>query len=136
MSRMHCRLVVAALVLSLVSACKSEPPPPQLESVTSALGAWQGRGSTTIGFVSDSGRFRIRWNAKNESPPRSGRLHLTVHSAVSGRPLQEVLDYRGEGSGSVDFSDDPRSYNLMVDSANVDWSIAVDGISGVYRGRP
>jgi hypothetical protein len=132
---MHGRLVFAALVVALVSACKSEPPPPQLESVTSLLGSWQGRGSTTIGFVSDSGRFRIRWTAKNENPPGSGRLHLTVHSAVSGRPLQEVLDYRGEGSGAVDFSDDPRSYNIMVESANVDWSIAVDGITGVYRGR-
>ena len=134
-SCMHRRLVSAALVLVLLSSCKSEPPAPQLEAVTSALGAWQGRGSTTIGFVSDSGRFRIRWNTTKENPPGSGRLHLTVHSAVSGRPLQEVLDYRGEGSGAVDFTDDPRSYNLMVESANVDWSIAVDGISGVYRGR-
>jgi hypothetical protein len=132
---MHCRLVFAALVLALVSACKSEPPAPQLESVTSSLGSWQGRGSTTIGFNSDSGRFRIRWIAKNENPAGSGRLHLTVHSAVSGRPMQDVLDYRGEGSGAVDFNDDPRSYNIMVESANVDWSIAVDGISGVYRGR-
>lgn len=132
MSRMNVRLVFAALVFSLVSACKSQPPSPQLESVTSALGSWQGRGNATLGFVSDSGRFRIRWVAKNESPANNGRLHLTVHSAVSGRPLQEVLDYRGEGSGTVDFNDNPRSYNIMVDSVNVDWSIAVDGVSGVY----
>jgi hypothetical protein len=127
------RLISLVLLAGAVSACKPDAPPHQLESVTSVLGSWQGRDGATIGFVSDSGRFRIRWSAKNENPPKSGRLHLTVHSAVSGRPLQEVLDHRGEGSGAVDFSDDPRSYNIMVDSANVDWSIAVDGISGVYR---
>lgn len=47
--------------------------------------------------------------------------------------MQEVLDHKGEGSGTVDFSDDPRSYNIMVDSANVDWTVSVEGISGVYR---
>ncbi len=128
--------VVAVVLAAAASACKADPPSHQLEAVTSALGSWQGEGSATLGFVSDSGRFRIRWDAKNESPPKSGRLHLTIHSAVSGRPLQDVLDYRGEGSGAVDFSDDPRSYNIMVESANVEWSIAVDGISGVYRRHP
>ena len=128
--------VVAVVLAAAASACKTDPPSHQLESVTSSLGTWQGKGSATLGFVSDSGRFRIRWDAKNENPPKSGRLHLTIHSAVSGRPLQDVLDYRGEGSGAVDFSDDPRSYNIMVESANVEWSIVVEGISGVYRERP
>jgi hypothetical protein len=127
------RLISFVLLAAVISACKSESPAHQLEAVTSSLGSWQGRGGATLGFVSDSGRFRIRWEAKNEDPPKAGRLHLTIHSAVSGRPLQEVLDIRGEGSGVYDYSDDPRSYNLMVDSANVDWSIAVDGVSGVYR---
>jgi hypothetical protein len=43
-----------------------------------------------------------------------------------------VLDHKGEGSGTIEFNDDPRSYNLMIESVNVDWSIAVDGTSGAY----
>jgi len=65
-----------------------------------------------------------------------GRLHIVVHSAVSGRPLQDVLDHQGEGSGVIEFSDDPRSYNLMVESANIDWAISVEGVSGAYVNPP
>jgi hypothetical protein len=127
---MHRWLLIVTAVLAV--ACKNAPPPRQLESVTGPLGSWQGRNSATLGFVSDSGRFTIKWEAKNESAPKAGRLHLTIHSAVSGRPLQEVVDFRGEGSGTYVYSDDPRSYNIMVDSANVEWSISVEGTSGVY----
>ena len=124
-------LVLVTVVLAV--ACKVQAPPHQLESVTGPLGSWQGRDSATLGFVSDSGRFTVKWEAKNESPAKSGRLHLTIHSAVSGRPLQEVVDFHGEGSGTYVYSDDPRSYNIMVDSANVDWSVSVEGTSGTYR---
>ena len=55
-------------------------------------------------------------------------FHLTVHSAVSGRPLQEVVDHRGIGEGTFNFEDDPRQYNLMVSSSGLLWSIVVDEI--------
>ena len=115
-------------------ACTAPASPPQTTvAVTSQLGSWQGRDNATLGFVSDSGRFRVTWEARNATAPRAARLHIVIHSAVSGRPLQEVIDQRGEGKGVFDFSDDPRSYNLMVESASIEWSITVDGTSGVYK---
>ncbi len=104
--------------------------------MTRPVGTWQGRGNQTIGFVSDSGRLRIGWQARNEKPASSGTFRLAVHSAVSGRPIQVVADHRGEGTGTVDFADDPRSYNLMIESANVDWSITVDEIVAGYAKTP
>jgi hypothetical protein len=90
----------------------------------------------TIGLVSDSGRLRISWQATNEDAPGTATFRLTVHSAVSGRPIQVVADHQGVGRGTADFADDPRSYNLMVESAHVDWSITVDEIVAGYENPP
>ncbi|MCA1586591.1 MAG: hypothetical protein LC791_18075 [Acidobacteria bacterium] len=96
--------------------------------LTRPIGSWQGKGSRTIGVPSDSGRFRIAWQTRDEHPAGSGTFRLTVHSAVSGRPIQVVADHRGEGSGSAEFDDDPRPYNFMVDSAHVEWSLTVEEV--------
>jgi hypothetical protein len=56
-----------------------------------------------------------------------------VHSAVSGRPIQVLADHRGEGGGRASFVDDPRPYNFMVESANVEWSFSVEETVGVER---
>jgi hypothetical protein len=128
-----------ALVATVaLASCGSPSPAPQRERVTVArpAGSWQGSGATTIGFVSDTGRFRIRWQTSRESAPGAGTFRLTVHSAVSGRPLEVVADHRGEGSGEWDFADDPRPYNFMVESANVDWSFSVDAITVVDADAP
>jgi hypothetical protein len=117
---------------ALVAGCRSpETPPPQPAAVSRPAGSWQGRGSTTIGFVSDTGRFRVTWETRNAQPPGGGTFRLTVHSAVSGRPMEVIADHRGEGHGSADFADDPRVYNFMVDSENIDWSFTVDALSFV-----
>lgn len=92
------------------------------------VGSWQGTSSQTIGFNSDTGRFRIAWQTRNQHGRGGGAFKLTVHSAVSGRPLQVVADHHGEGSGTTEFADDPRQYNLMVDSVNLDWSLSVEEI--------
>jgi hypothetical protein len=120
--------LLSATLLSLACKSSSDATPRQWVTVTRPAGAWQGKGSMTIGFVSNSGRFRIAWEARSEHPPSSGTFRLTVHSAVSGRPIRVVADHRGEGHGSVDFEDDPRPYNFMVDSTNVDWSFTVQEI--------
>jgi hypothetical protein len=97
-------------------------------AVTRSLGSWQGRGSQTIGIVSESGRLKVRWEAVNERPAGTGTFRLTLHSAVSGRPIQLIADHRGTGRDSADVSDDPRPYNLQVESANLDWSITVEEV--------
>ena len=123
------------LVAVLTIACAA-PPAPQTErvAVTRAVGTWQGTGNSTIGVVSDTGRFHITWEARNERPAGSGRFRLVVHSAVSGRPIQPIVDQQGEGRGSADFQDDPRPYNLMIDSVNLEWFVSVDEV--VVATRP
>jgi hypothetical protein len=55
-----------------------------------------------------------------------------------------ITDHRGAGSGSARVEDDPRPYNLIVDSANVDWLLSIEeevagytdlGESGSARAR-
>ena len=92
------------------------------------VGSWEGSGDHTIGFVSNSGKFRVRWSTRQEPGKAEGVFRLTVHSAVSGRPLQEVVTQHGPGEGSFNFEDDPRQYNLMVASSGVVWSVVVDEV--------
>jgi len=112
----------------LVAACNSpEPEQPRTAAASRQLGTWEGSGSRTIGFTSESGRFRVKWETREGASPR-GSFRLTVHSAVSGRPIQLIADHHGAGAATVDFADDPRPYNLMVDSSSVEWSISVEEI--------
>jgi len=137
-SRRLSLFVTAVPGTALLLACgpSSEAPRSQSVAVTRLAGSWQGTGNRTIDLVSDSGRFHITWEARNEHPPNTGRFRLTVHSAVSGRPIQVVADHRGEGSGSADFADDPRVYNFVVDSTNVEWAFSVNEIIAAPVRRP
>lgn len=125
-----CASAAGALTLVLVMAdCgRGDEPPAALVPVIQQMGAWEGTGSQTLGLVSQSGKFRIRWHTHAEAghDPATGTFRLTVHSAVSGRPLQEVVNHRGVGEGAINFEDDPRPYNLMVESTGLSWSISVD----------
>lgn len=128
---------LAVLVLCVVLGGCSKPagrPPDERVAVTRPVGSWQGRGNSTIGVNSDTGRFHIAWQARNEHPAGRGTFRLAVHSAVSGRPIQLITEQRGEGDGSADFQDDPRPYNLMIDSSNLDWSVSVEEV--VVATRP
>lgn len=131
-------IIALVSVPGLFPACSSASSPPQRQGVTIArqVGSWQGTGNRTIGFASESGIFRVSWKARDRHPPASGSFLLTIRSAISGRPIQVVADHHGDGSGSIDFSDDPRLYDLVVDSADADWSIAVEELAGVPASEP
>jgi hypothetical protein len=51
---------------------------------------------------------------------------VTVNSAVSGRPLELVVDHRGNGHGIAYVNEDPRLFHLVIESGNVDWSVAIE----------
>ena len=89
------------------------------------LGSWSGRGNTTLGFVSESGSFRITWKAQNHDNQHPGTFLLTLRSGISGRPMKVIADRQGAGGGSVEFGDDPRLYEFLVESSRIDWSISV-----------
>ena len=99
-----------------------------MSSVTRLLGTFEGRGSQTIGVVSESGRLRVSWETRNEQPAGAGTFRLALHSGVSGRPIELITEERGPGKGTKEVRDDPRPYNLMVESANLDWSFSVEEI--------
>jgi hypothetical protein len=117
-------------ILLMVAACANPPAPPPSSTVavTRALGTFEGRGDQTIGVVSESGRLRVSWETRNEHPLGSGRFRLALHSGVSGRPIELIVDERGTGKGSREVADDPRPYNLMVESANLEWSFSVEEV--------
>jgi hypothetical protein len=127
-------------VLLLFQNCSPAPSEPQpIVAVTRTVGSWSGRGTRTVGDVpSETGRFRIVWETSNESPPGAGTFKLTLRSAISGRTIGIVADQKGTGAGTATFDEGPRTYDFLVESANVDWSFRVEETSGEYgnRGSP
>jgi hypothetical protein len=123
------RVVVLAL---LAGACGGAPPPHRRPAESAPkpaareLGSWKGQGSTTLGFVSESGSFRINWIAQNTDNAKPGHFTLTLRSGISGRALKVIADHRSAGGGSVEFGDDPRLYEFLVDSAGINWTISVE----------
>jgi hypothetical protein len=126
----------AVILLLLAIGCGAPPtPPPSHVAVTRPLGTFSGRGDRTIGIVSESGQLRVHWQTRNEQPAGTGTFRLALHSGVSGRPIELIADERGPGQGTKEDADDPRPYNLMVESANLDWSFSVEEIVAAPAAR-
>jgi hypothetical protein len=125
------------LITSCGPGCTQPPSQPRpIVSVTRTVGSWQGRGTTTVGDVpSETGRFRIYWQTSNESRAGAGNFKLTLRSAISGRTIGIVADIKGTGSGTADYDEGPRTYDFLVESANVDWSFRVEETSGEWGAK-
>jgi hypothetical protein len=120
-------LGLLALVLAIGAGCESRTdsrkPSPQNVAVWRALGTWSGRGNSQTGsFTVETGALRLRWETRNESAPGAGRFRVSLHSAISGRPLQVIVDRSGVGSDVSYVEDEPRVSYLVIESQNVDWS--------------
>jgi hypothetical protein len=123
---------LAALAAGSCGARADQPPKPIEHGIAwHQLGSWSGRGNLqTESFTSDTGALRIRW--ETSSPPGDtasashGALRVTAHSAISGRPLQEVVDHTGVGSGVGYVQQDPHVFYVVVDSSHVNWKLTVD----------
>jgi hypothetical protein len=122
--------------LAACSPAPSEPKP--IVAVTRTVGSWQGRGTRTVGDVpSETGRIRIHWQTMNESPAGAGTFKLTLRSAISGRTIGIVADVAGTSAGTADFDEGPRTYDFLVESANVDWTFRVEETLGEFaNGSP
>ena len=119
-------LVAAAL---LASVCEAPPPKPVQKEVViwKNLGEWSGRGNAqTESFVGLTGSLRMHWRTKNEVSKGAGAFRLILHSAISGRALQEPVDRKGLGEGTAYTAEDPRVFYMTVESANLDWSFTVE----------
>ena len=126
-----CHVIV--LTIGLASCSPKPSTPPDIVAVTRQVGSWQGRGTATVGDIpSETGRFRIHWETTNETPAGTGTFKLTLRSAISGRPLQLVVDHKGAGAGTADYDEGPRTYDFLVESVNLDWTFRVDETTGSY----
>ena len=125
-------MFAALCIVTMISAgCRSAPapqPPPRDVVVWKPIGTWSGRGDRqTETFTSETGGFRVHWETTKESPGGGGRLRVVFRSGDSGREIIEAIDARGAGSGTEEVAAErPRWYYITVESANVDWTIAVD----------
>ncbi len=95
------------------------------------LGDWTGKGSSqTESFTGATGAFRIKWQTRAAAPGVEGTFLLTIHSAISGRPLQVAVDQRGPGADTAYVNEDPRVFFAVVEAENLEWSFSVDEAVG------
>lgn len=91
------------------------------------LGTWAGTGdSQTESFDVRTGTLKLVWETTNERGPRAGRLRVELYSAISGRPLQTIVDTVGVGGDSTYVADEPRVSYLVIGSEGVDWRVRLE----------
>ena len=123
---------LAALAAGSCGAGASQPPKAVEPAIAwHQLGRWSGRGNLqTESFTSDTGALRVRWETTPQfgdaASAIDGAFRVTAHSAISGRPLQEVVDHAGVGSGVGYVQQDPHVFYIVVDSSHVNWKFTVD----------
>ena len=123
------RLAVGLAGLLLTSACEAPAARPVQQEVViwKNLGEWSGRGNAqTESFIGLTGALRMRWRTSHEAPKGSGTFRLVLQSAISGRDLQAPVDQKGDGEGTVYAADDPRVFQISVESSNLDWWFTVE----------
>lgn len=128
-------LAIAAVLGAavLASACEggrpseAAPPPAPAPITWREIGSWSAKGNRqTESFEVSFSAMRVRWKTTNETTPGAGRFTVTLHSAVSGRPLQTLVDAKGVGGATVDIYDEPRWCYLVVDAANLEWAMTLE----------
>ena len=119
---------LGAVTLLLLSGCRAGTrPAPDAQPRFHTVGAWSGRGHMQTGsFTSETGGFRVRWETTNETRPGAGRFAVVFHSGDSGRPIMDAVNVVGVGRNVAYVADRVRWYYLVVDAADVEWSVAVD----------
>ena len=136
------RVLAVSVAATLLSCGCSRAPVREVSReeavVWKPLGSWSGRGNLqTESFVGLTGSLRMHWQTKNESPKGKGTFRLILHSAVSGRELQEPVDHQGVGEGTEYVAEDPRVFFLSAESSNLDWSFSVEeAVFGSRAPRP
>lgn len=124
------RLLALAVVATCAPACRREaaaPPAAPVAVEWREVGSWSGTGHRqTESFEVSQFAMRLRWKVVREATPGQGHLTVTLHSAVSGRPLQTLVDATGVTSGEVFVADDLRPAHFVVDGEHVEWSMTLD----------
>ena len=119
--------------MPLLLGCNAEPDqaavPPASATTTTwhTLGTWSGHGDRqTESFDITSGALRVSWETSRDAPSARGAFRVELHSAISGRPLETVVDVEGPGADSVRVAASPRVAYLLIESADLDWTITLE----------
>jgi hypothetical protein len=100
-----------------------------------SVGTWSGRGNRqTESFDVTTGALRLRWEARGAGGSGQGRFRVTLHSSISGRPLQVFVDHTGAGGDTAYAEDEPRTSYLVIESEQVEWSAVLEEAVGTTRG--
>jgi len=132
---------VALATLPLLAGCEMTPAPaaktPAAAIVWRSLGTWSGRGDRqTESFTVETGALRLRWETKDDNPPGAGRFRVSLYSAISGRPLQTIVDREGVGADTAYLEDEPRVSYLVIESAQVEWTAVLEEAVPTVGGGP
>jgi hypothetical protein len=121
-------LAIAAFCAGAASlaGCTAKPvAASRKDTIWRNVGTWTGKSRVqTESWPSDTGAMRVRWSTTHAA--KDGRFALTIHSAISGRPMQTIVDQDGDGEGTAYFTDDPRVFFAVVDAANLDWTFTIE----------
>jgi hypothetical protein len=136
------RATTTAAVLCgvLLSATACEAPPAraaQAPAVTvwRPLGQWAGSGSRqTESFDVASGALRLQWEVR-DTGAGAGPFRVWLHSAISGRPLQLLVERKGPGAGTAHVADEPRVSYLVIEGDGVAWTAALHEATAVAASR-
>jgi hypothetical protein len=128
--RVSAGILVGALAVGCVVAAlgcqRREATKPERTLLWQTVGAWSGRGNIqTESFPSD-GVIRVRWKTSDITPPGPGVFRVTIHSAISGRPLATVVDHEGLGGDIAYVGEDPRVFYAEVESSGLTWSFSIE----------
>lgn len=113
------------------AAGSAQAAKPATEVIWEHLGQWSGKSSVqTESFTGETGAFRIKWEAKADKNSPDASFLLTIHSAISGRPLQVAVDLKGSGADVAYVNEDPRVFFAVIDAKDTEWSFSIDEAIG------
>jgi hypothetical protein len=122
------------VALGVVGACRRDEPAEQQVLLWRPVNTWSGSTSLQTESFPGAGAFRVEWESREQPGAAPGSLKITLHSAVSGRPLAVVVDHEGAGHASAYVAEDPRDFYLVIESQRVDWSVKLEeGIRALSR---
>ena len=121
-------LVLVTLPLIACESPREESAPPAAAATTlwRALGNWSGSGDRqTESFDVTTGSMRLTWEAVQEGAPGTNHFRISLHSAISGRPLQTIVDTQEAGADTVDLAANPRVAYLLIESEQIRWRVTL-----------
>jgi hypothetical protein len=119
-------LVAAASVFFWFEGRSHRESPPRRVVQWRPMGSWSGRGNAqTESFPTTTGALRFEWRAAHDSPT-SGTFQLTLHSAVSGRPIVRAIDQRGAGHDISYVDTSPRTLYGVIVAPDLEWSVTIE----------